>query len=150
MAASDVTDTLEDALEATGLTEARVHHKPWLLSDNGPCYISKELREWLLNQDMKHTRGAPYHPMTQGKIERYHRSMKNVVRLENHYSPWELERAIARFVEYYNHDRLHEAIGNVTPDDMYHGRQRAILSRREKIKRLTLERRKKENLSNVA
>ena len=82
--------------------------------------------------------------MTQGKIERYHRSMKNVVRLENHSSPWELERALARFVEYSNHERLHEAIGNVTPDDMYHGRQRAILSRREKIKRLTLERRKKQ------
>ncbi len=99
---------------------------------------------------MEHTRGKPYHPMTQGKIERYHRSMKNVVRLENHYSPGELERAIARFVAYYNHERVHEAIGNVTPDDMYHGRQRAILSRREKIKRLTLERRKKENLRNAA
>jgi len=56
----------------------------------------------------------------------------------------------ARFVESYNHERLHEAIGNVTPDDMYHGRDRAILSRREKIKRLTLERRKKENLHNAA
>ncbi len=76
--------------------------------------------------------------------------MKNVVRLENHYSPWELERALARFVAYYNHERLHEAIGNVTPDDMYHGRQREIVSRREKIKRLTLERRKKENLRNAA
>jgi hypothetical protein len=73
-----------------------------------------------------------------------------VVRLENHYSPWELERAIARFVEYYNHQRLHEAIGNGTPDDMCQGRQPTILSRREKIKRLTLERRKKENLRNVA
>ena len=76
--------------------------------------------------------------------------MKNVVRLENHYSPWELERAIARFVEYYNHERFHEAIGDVTPDDMYHDRQRAILSRREKIKRLTLKRRKNESLRNAA
>jgi transposase InsO family protein len=88
--------------------------------------------------------------MTQGKIERYHRSMKNVVRLENYYTPWELERAIARFVHYYNQQRLHEALGNVTPDDMYHGRQRAILARREEIKSLTLERRKKENLRNAA
>jgi transposase-like protein len=77
-------------------------------------------------------------------------SMKNVVRLENYYTPWELERAVARFVAYYNHERLHEAIGNVTPDDMYHGRQHAIVRRREKIKRLTLERRKKENLRNAA
>ena len=88
--------------------------------------------------------------MTQGKIERYHRSMKNVVRLENYYSPWELERAVARFVAYYNYERLHEALGNVTPDDMYQGREHAIVSRREKIKRLTLERRKKENLRNAA
>ena len=56
----------------------------------------------------------------------------------------------ARFVKYYNHERLHEAIGNVTPGNMVHGRQCAILSRREKIKRLTLERRKKENLRNAA
>ena len=61
-----------------------------------------------------------------------------------------LEQALARFVAHYNHERLHEAIGNVTPDDMYHGRQRAILSRREKIKSLTSERRKKENLRNAA
>jgi transposase InsO family protein len=88
--------------------------------------------------------------MTQGKIERYHRSMKNVVRLENHYSPWDLEHAIARFVDYYNHERMHEALGNVTPDDMYHGRQREIFTRRERINRLTLQRRKKENLCNAA
>ena len=73
-----------------------------------------------------------------------------MVRLENHYSPGELERAIACFVKYYKHGRFHEAIGNVTPDDMYHGRQHAILSRREKIRRLTLKRRKRENLSNAA
>ena len=62
-----------------------------------------------------HTRGAPHHPMTQGKIERYHRSMKSLVKLEKYYSPWELERAIARFVDDYNDRRLHEALDNVTP-----------------------------------
>ena len=150
MRVEDVTETLDLARAATGVDRVRVEHKPRLLSDNGPCYVAKDLAAYLKQHGLGHTRGRPYHPVTQGKIERYHRSMKNVVRLENHYSPWELERALARFVEYYNHERLHEAIGNVTPDDMYHGRQRAILSRREKIKRLTLERRKKENLRNAA
>ena len=120
------------------------------LCSNGSCYIPKDLAAYLREHGLGHTRGRPYHPMTQGKIERYHRSMKNVVRLENYYTPWELERAIARFVDFYNHERLHEALGNVTPDDMYHGRQRAILTQREKIKRLTLERRRKENLRNAA
>jgi len=150
MRVEDVTETLDLARAATGVDRVRVRHRPRLLSDNGPCYVAKELADYIERHGLDHTRGRPYHPMTQGKIERYHRSMKNVVRLENHYSPGELERAVAHFVAYYNHERLHEAIGNVTPDDMYHGRQRAILSRREKIKRLTLERRKKENLRNVA
>ena len=84
--------------------------------------------------------------MTQGKIERYHRSMKNVVKLEKYYSPWELERAVARFVDDYNHRRLHEALENVTPADVYEGRRPAILARREQIKRKTLAQRKRENL----
>jgi len=150
MRVDDVTETLDLARAATGVDRVRVKHKPRLLSDNGPCYVAKDLAEYLEHHEIQHTRGRPYPPMTQGKIERYHRSMKNVVRLENYYSPWELERALARFVEYYNHERLHESLGNVTSDDMYHGRQREILSRRDRIKRLTLERRKKENLRNAA
>ncbi len=88
--------------------------------------------------------------MTQGKIERYHRSMKNVVKLEHYYAPWELERAVARFVEHYNHRRVHESLCNVTPEDMYAGRQQAILCRRERIKRETLDRRRRENLGKAA
>ncbi len=84
--------------------------------------------------------------MTQGKIERYHRSMKNVVKLDNYYSPWELERAIGRFVEHYNHRRYHESLGNVTPADVFHGRQREIVTRRAKIKKKTMARRRRENL----
>jgi hypothetical protein len=84
--------------------------------------------------------------MTQGKIERYHRSLKNVVKLEHYYSPWALERAIARFVDDYNHRRYHESLQNVTPADVYFGRQASILARRERIKRRTLQRRKRENL----
>ena len=86
-AAGDVTGTFEDALTTTGLSKARVRHKPRLLSDNRPCYIGGELKSWLRDRDIGHTRGAPYHPMTKGKIERYHRSMKNVVKLEQYYYP---------------------------------------------------------------
>ena len=76
--------------------------------------------------------------------------MKNVVKLENYYSPWELRRAIGHFVEYYNNRRYHESLDNVTPADMYDGRRCAILTRRERIKRQTLARRRRENLKNAA
>jgi len=146
MAATDVTDTLEDALKVTGLSEARVCHKPRLLSDNGPCYISGELKSWLKDQGIEHTRGAPYHPMTQGKIERYHRSMKNVVKLEHYYYPWELESAIAEWVDYYNHKRFHESLENVTPADVYEGRRNNILDQRAMVKARTMNQRKIHNL----
>ena len=146
MAASDVMDTLEDALKVTGLKHARVHHKPRLLSDNGPCYISGELKRWLNDHEIEHTRGAPYHPQTQGKIERYHRSMKNVVKLENYYYPWQLEKAIAAWVQHYNHERYHESLDNVTPADMYQGRRDDILAQRAIIKSRTMMQRKVQNL----
>ena len=146
MGAEDVTETLDLARAATGVDNVKVRHRPRLLSDNGPCYVSGHLRDYLAEHGMEHTRGAPYHPMTQGKIERYYRSMKNVIKLENYYMPEELERAIARFVEYYNNCRYHELLGNVTPIDMYHGRQYEILTRRESIKHETLAKRRRENL----
>ena len=64
---------------------------------------------------MGHVRGKPNHPQTQGKIERYHRSMKNIVKLHHYYSPSELENAINDWVEYYNNERYHESLSNVTP-----------------------------------
>ena len=115
-------------------------------SDNGPCYVSGELKNYLEKQGMTHTRGAPYHPMTQGKIERYHRSMKNVVKLQNYYFPWELEQELSRFVDYYNNHRYHESLNNVTPADVYFGRHREILTKRDQIKRKTLAMRRKQNL----
>ena len=105
MAAGDVKEVLDMALAKTGLDRVKVNHKPRLLSDNGPCYISEELREYLENHDIDHTRGAPYHPQTQGKIDRFPRTMKNLIKLQNYFLPGELEREIARFVEYYNNCR---------------------------------------------
>ena len=123
-----------------------VAQRPRLLSDNGPCYISGQLATYLEAHGLPHTRSAPYHPMTQGKIERYHRSLKNVVKLEHYYTPWDVERAVAHFVEDYKHRRSHEALQNVTPADMFHGRQVTIRARRARIKQRTLQQRKRENL----
>jgi len=150
MGSSDVTETLDRALAVTGVDQIRVKHRPRLLSDNGPAYVSSELREYLGDRGMAHTRGAPYHPQTQGKIERYHRSMKNLVKLQHYYFPGDLETAIGDFVAYYNNERYHEALDNVTPADVYFGRQHEVLTKRSKIKRLTMQRRKKDYLASQA
>src|SRR5258705_13117506 len=99
MKTEDVTNTLELALTSTGCDKARVVHKPRLLSDNGPSYVSGELAKWLDEQDMTHVRGAPNHPQTQGKIERWHQTLKNRVLLENYYLPGDLEACIGRVVD---------------------------------------------------
>jgi len=138
MTATDVSDTLELALQAANLDQASVQHRPRLLSDNGPCYVASTLGAWLKDQGMGHTRGKPYHPMTQGKIERYHRSMKNQVLLENYYLPGDLEDRVADFVDYYNQQRYHESLNNLTPADVYFGRGQAILARRARTKRKTM------------
>lgn len=143
MAATDVSDTLELALAASGLEDASSHNRPRLLSDNGPSYVANDLAEWLQEQGMRHTRGKPYHPMTQGKIERWHLSLKSRILLENYYLPGDLERAVGDFVEHYNHRRYHESIDNLTPADVYFGRAGAILKMREEIKRNTIAQRRK-------
>lgn len=145
MAADDVKETLDEAIRVTGVDHVKVKQRPRLLSDNGPCYVSGELKQYLKNRGMEHTRGAPYHPQTQGKIERYHRSMKNVVKLEHYYFPWDLEKAIGQFVEHYNHHRYHESLNNVTPADVFFGRDHEILARRNKIKQQTMLQRRREN-----
>ena len=147
MGATDVTETLDEAPAITGVDQVRVKHRPRLLSDNGSAYVSGELRDYLGKRRMDHTRGRPYHPQTQGKIERYHRTMKNVVKLENYYFPWELEAALRDFVAYYNNERYHESLDNVTPADAYFGRKCEVLSEREKIKKRTMRKRKKEYLA---
>jgi putative transposase len=146
MSASDVQDTLLMALASTGLDQALVEHRPRLLSDNGSCYVSGELRSFLESRHIDHTRSAPYHPMTQGKIERYHRSMKNIVNLQNYVLPGHLETEIATFVNYYNHHRYHESLDNLTPADVYFGRAKEVLTRRDQVKKQTLQQRRLQNL----
>ena len=117
MRAEDVTDTLDVALTASGCDQAHVHHKPRLLSDNGPSYIAGELADYIESQCMSHVRGAPMHPQTQGKIERWHQTLKNRILLQNYFLPGDLEAQIGAFVEHYNHRRYHESLDNVTPAD---------------------------------
>jgi len=142
MKSGDVTDTLDLALQASGCDQATVLHKPRLLSDNGASYISGELADWLEDRQMDHVRGAPHHPQTQGKTERWHQTLKNRILLENYYLPGDLRQQIDAFVDQYNHRRYHESLQNLTPADVYFGRGQTILQQRERIKRKTIETRR--------
>lgn len=145
MGQEDARSTVDRALMITGLSE---NQRPKLLSDNGPCYIANDLKEYFKNIGIKHIHGAPLHPQTQGKIERYHRSMKNVVKLDNYYTPDQLRRAITDWVHHYNHHRYHESLDNVTPADVFFQRNKRILKQRQLIKQKTIERRRKLYLEN--
>ena len=150
MRVEDVTDTLELALQASGCDQVHVVHKPRLLSDNGSSYVSGDLAEWLQDKGMKHSRGAPYHPQTQGKIERWHQTLKNHILLENYFLPSDLKAQIKAFVDHYNDQRYHESLSNVTPSDVYFGRDKAILQQRERIKRKTFEARRLHHSTHAA
>lgn len=150
MGTADVEETLQMALDDVGITNIKVKHRPRLLSDNGPCFISEALKKYLRRYRINHIRSAPYHPMTQGKIERYHRSMKNVVKLDTYYFPWELEQAIAAFVQYYNNERYHESLNNMTPADVYYGRVKEIETRRDRIKKKTMAKRRAQHRQTTA
>ncbi len=142
MKSSDVTETLALAMQGAGCDQADVVHKPKLLSDNGSSYVSGELADWLSNNEMRHVRGAPYHPQTQGKIERWHQTLKNCILLENYFLPGDLEKQIETFVDHYNHQRYHESLKNLTPADIYFGRGQSILANRERIKQNTIAKRR--------
>ena len=143
MSTEDVKETIEAATGLTGVRDSKVLHRPRLLSDNGACHVFKALKEYLNQQGFAHT----HHPMTRGKIERYHRSMKNIPLLESYYSPDELLDQIGLFVDYYNNYRYHEALKNFTPADVYFDKGREILTRRENIKKITMRQRSRYNCS---
>ena len=142
MKAEDVKNTLDMAIAETGVEHVQVVQRPRLLSDNGACFISHELKNYLESHEIRHVRTKMYHPMTQGKIERYHRSMKNLILLDNYYAPAELTERIREWVDYYNHQRYHEAIDNLTPADKYYGRDCVILKKREKVRKETMKMRR--------
>ena len=143
MESTDAERVVRGAIKKARLEKSE---RPRLLSDNGPCFVSTEFQNFIKDELNDHVRGAPYHPQTQGKIERYHRTMKNVVKLENYYFPENLKRQLHLFVEYYNNERYHESLKNVTPSDVYFKRDKQILEQREVIKSETLKCRRKQYL----
>jgi transposase InsO family protein len=142
--APNLARVIQAAVEATGLAQApkvlgaEIENRPALLTDNGSGYVSKIMKQYLETQCLRHLRTRPHHPQTNGKIERMHRTLKEVVELIVHSAPGELAEAIGRFVTYYNSERYHEALGNVTPDDVYFGRREEILARRKRLQIRTL------------
>ena len=142
MKVQDVTATLDLALAASGVDQMTVAHLPRLLSDNGSSYVASDLADWLDKQNIEHVRGAPYHPQTQGKIERWNQTLKNRILLEHYYLPGDLERQVAAFIEHYNHARYHESLDNLTPADVYSGQAKTIRLERERIKRQTIANRR--------
>lgn len=141
MKVEDVKRTVDRAITKAKL---RTKQRPRLLSDNGSCYISAELKSYLHEYyQMEQVHGKPNHPQTQGKIERYHRTMKNVIKLDHYFAPEELEKALGEFIHNYNHCRYHESLKNLTPADVYFGRGELILKERQQIKQQTINNRKK-------
>jgi transposase InsO family protein len=145
MTADSLIQVVQLAIDATRMTEVPLEDRTKLLSDNGSGYVSRAFRDYLNLVGIRHIRAAPYHPQTNGKLERYHQSIKHEVNQVPYEVPSELEVAIAGFVDYYNNRRYHKALNNVAPDDVLHGRRQDILIKRREVKAHTLASRKRYN-----
>ncbi len=147
MSANSLIDVVQEAVDATGMTDVPVEDRTKLLSDNGAGYVSRAFRDYLRLVGIGHILAAPFHPQTNGKVERYQQSLKREVNQLPYELPSQLERAIANFVDYYNYRRYHKALGNVTPADVLYGRREEILGRRKEVRIQTINRRRDYNQS---
>lgn len=145
MTGSSLEDVVQQAVDLTGMTDVPVEDRTVLLSDNGAGYISQQFNQYLRLVGIRHITASPFHPQTNGKIERYHRTLKGEINQVPYDMPGELKQAIKAFIEYYNHRRYHEGLGNVTPYDVYTGRYLEIIQRRKGVKSKTLEARRDYN-----
>jgi putative transposase len=145
MSANSLIEVVQGAVDATGMTDVTVKDRTRLLSDNGAGYVSRVFRDYLHLVGIGHILAAPYHPQTNGKVERYQQSLKREVNQLPYEFPGQLERAIAGFVDYYNYRRYHKALGNVMPADVLYGRREDILRRRKEVQIQTINRRRDYN-----
>jgi transposase len=145
MASSSLIDVVQKAVDATGMTDVPVEDRTVLLSDNGSGYLSRQFGEYLRLVGVRHIVASPYHPQTNGKIERYHRSIKGELSLMPYETPGELEQDIRAFIDYYNYRRYHEGLGDVTPRDVQTGRHLEIIQKRKEAKSRTLQERRDYN-----
>jgi len=145
MAAGSLIDVVQQAVDSTGMTDVSLEDRTVLLSDNGPGYLSRQFHDYLNLVGIRHIIASPYHPQTNGKVERYHRTIKGEINLVPYGVPGELKAVIKAFIKYYNYRRYHEGLGNVTPYDVYTGRHLEIVQRRKEVKSRTLQARKEYN-----
>ena len=145
MTTDSLIEVVQETIDTTGMDDVPVQDRTKLLSDNGSGYVSGAFREYLQQVGIRHILAAPYHPQTNGKLERYHRTLKTEVNQVPYEAVSDLEEAIGAFVDFYNHRRYHKALGNVTPADVLAGRREAILSHRKEVQKATFERRRKYN-----
>ena len=145
MTSDSFIEVVQEAVDRTGMDRVPVTDRTRLLSDNGPGYVSRAFRDYLGVVGIRHILAAPFHPQTNGKLERYHQTLKRDVNQLPYEVPSDLEAAIVAFVSYYNYRRYHKALGNVTPSDVLRGRREDILRRRREVKAQTIERRRQHN-----
>ena len=139
MTGGSLEDVMQQAVDFTGMTDVPLEDRTVLLSDNGAGYISQQFNQYLRLVGIRHITASPFHPQTNGKIERYHRTIKGEINQVPYDMPSKLKEAIRTFIEYYNYRRYHEGLGNITPYDVYTGKQYEIIQRRKEVKSRTLE-----------
>ena len=142
-------DAFEIAMETAQSEGHVIETRPTLLTDNGAGFSGEVLAKYLKARGVPHIFGAPYHPQTQGKVERFNRTLKERVNLWLYGTPDDLRAAIDKENEEYN-ERPHEALKNVCPNDVYAGRQNEVLERRAKIRLETMARRYAYNMGTDA
>jgi putative transposase len=125
--------------------------RPRIISDNGPQFIARDFKEFIRICGMTHVRTSPYYPQSNGKIERWHKTLKGeCIRVKTPLSLEDARRIVVEFVQYYNESRLHSAIGYVTPADKLAGRERVIFAERDRKLEAARERRRKARAARVS